>query len=51
WNSACASPPAALDVPHHGRSVGESGRQGPTLQLQRDEQREQVHHPDVGEHH
>lgn len=35
----------------HGGGFGEGGGEGPTLQLQRDGEGEQVHHSDVRKHH
>lgn len=35
----------------HGGSFSESGGEGPTLQLQRDGEGEQMHHSDVRKHH
>ena len=36
--------------PQDGGGVGQGGGEGSTLQLQRDGQGQQVHHPDVWEH-
>lgn len=47
-------PSALPDNTHHrhdGWSFCQGGGEGPTLQLQGDEQRQQVHHSDVRKHH
>lgn len=63
-SSACAAsscvtlqphrPSALPDDTHHlqdGRSFCQGGGEGPTLQLQGDEQGQQMHHSDVRKHH
>ena len=52
--SSCSSSTVTPNPPthwHHGYGLRQGGGEGPALQLQRDGEGKQVHHPDVREHH